>query len=442
MNLATAPRERSKIRIRRTISFGYRGTKFLLRSLSREKAKVIRHAICYPAVKDAVSLADLANRISWYLPTSSFSQPTVSIIVDTKLLGTDLKSLVPPASQNNYIHQSQNIRLVGRREVKLSEVDAILVWDKTSMLSPHILRHLTKVEIIDPGFYSMVESATFRRLYIRTVDSAERERLLELSRRNYQALLDEASGYSKAYVFGTGPSLDLASEFDYSGGFRVVCNSIVKNKTLLRHIKPHLLTFADPVFHFSPCHYSAEFGRMVLETVEEFQCYVMLPYFNVPLYLAHYPELESKVIGMGMPMHWMPVQWMPTHVKEYNFPTPERFYVRASGSIMTLFMLPVVSSVSKEIFIIGADGRQPDESYFWRHSPSSQFDDLMQTVVDTHPSFFRDRVYTDSYVEHCKFLEALIHYGESLGKRYYTLTPSYIPVLAQRPASQRKESMA
>jgi hypothetical protein len=105
-------------------------------------------------------------------------------------------------------------------------------------------------------------------------------------------------------------------------------------------------------------------------------------------------------------------------------------------------MIPIVSSVCKEIYIIGADGRKPsetggrkpDENYFWRHSSSSQFIDLMQTVFDTHPSVFRDRPYTDEYKDYCEFFEGLLRYGEGLGKRYYSLTPSYIPVLAQRPA--------
>ena len=316
---------------------------------------------------------------------------------------------------------------------------------------------MTKVNMVDPTYYFSVEADTHRRLYIQTIDSQEKERLSELSKRNYQTLLDEVSGCERGYVFGTGPSLDRAMEFDYRGGFRVVCNSIVKNKALLNHIKPHLLTFGDPMFHFSPCRYAATFRQMALAAVNEFQCYIMTQEYSLPLYLAHYPELESKLIGIPAPGVWemslgeiigmvlrrphkMP--WftkIPGHKEEYNFPTPDKLYVRLTGSVLPSFMIPVVSSVCKEIYIIGADGRdpnerKPDETSVWSYSSSSQFGDLMQTAFNTHPSYFRDQPYTFDYKIYCENFEGLLCFGESLGKRYYSLTPSYIPALAKRPA--------
>ena len=129
---------------------------------------------------------------------------------------------------------------------------------------------------------------------------------------------------------------------------------------------------------------------------------------------------------------------MPTHIgiptrkRDFNFPTCDNFYVKASDNILTLFMLPIASAVAEKIQIIGSDGRQKNENYFWKHSSSAQFDELMQTVFDTHPSFFRDRVYTNYYEVHCKILNNLIEYGESLGKNYISLTQSYIPALEKR----------
>jgi hypothetical protein len=72
------------------------------------------------------------------------------------------------------------------------------------------------------------------------------------------------------------------------------------------------------------------------------------------------------------------------------------------------------------------------KKYFWKHSSSAQFSDLMQTVFETHPSFFRDRNYKDYYEEHCDTLKKLIEFGEKKGKKYFSLTNSYIPVLKDR----------
>ncbi|MCL0102754.1 hypothetical protein M1N93_02185 [Dehalococcoidia bacterium] len=450
MNVATAPKERFKINIRKIIAYGYYGMGKVLRSQAGDDGKVIRHVIYYPAVKDVATLADLVNRISWYFPQSPFSQVKVSVVVDPKLLNTNLKSMAPPASQESYIGQGDNIRLTEHGTVNLSQADAIMLWDKKNMFEPRVLRHLAKVNVVDPWFYYVLEAVLSARLYFQTVDSQQKEELSQLSKRNYQALLDTVAGCERGYVFGTGPSLERAWELDYSGSFRVICNSIVKNKALLRHIKPHLLAFVDEAFFFSPCRYSAEFRRMMLETVEEFQCYIMIRDHEVPLLLAHYPELENRIIGMPAPGVWdmslreimgmllrkptrMPLPTrIPGHEDELNFPTLDKFYVRVAPSVMPGIMVPVASSVCQEIYIIGADGRKPDESYFWTHSSSSQFSDLMQTVFHTHPSFFRDTLYAEHYKEYCKYFEELLHYGESLGKRYYSLAPSYIPALAKR----------
>ncbi len=426
VSIATAPREHLKINVRKGIDFFYRSVRKTAKVVTKYEEKVIRRVIYYPVVTDEKVLADLVNRAAWYLPDFAFSQVEIVIPVDVRITKRDVAFLRAPAEQQRYIKRLTNIKLVSEEDLSLRLADIILVWDKNKLFDMQVLPHIARTEIVDPTYYSTVESEVYRSLCYRALEQEEKRLIVELSKVNYQSLINKNSGYDKAYIFGTGPSLDQAVEFSYSDGFCVVCNSIVKNKALLQHIKPQLLVFADPVFHFSPCLYSAEFRKLMLEAIKEFDCYIMLPERSVPLYLAHYPELENKIIGM------------PVCGGNYNFPSCEKFYVRGSANILTLFMLPVASAVAEEIYIIGADGRKPDEKYFWKHSSSSQFDDLMQSVFDTHPSFFRDRVYTDYYKQHCDFLEGLIHYGERLGKKYYTLTPSYIPALECRLAKGEK----
>ncbi len=461
MSGSTTIVNRCKANIRKMTAYGYYGFGKLMKLKTQKAGRVIQNVLYYPAVKDTETLSDLVNRISWYFPESILSKNKVSIAVDTKLLNTDLKSLVPPSSQYNYIGQSKNIHLTDYKAVNFSQADVIMLWDKRSIFEPRILWHLNKVNIVDPTYYFSVEGDTHRRMYIQTLENQQKERLSELSKQNYQSLLGEVSKCEQGYVFGTGPSLARAMEFDYRGGFRVVCNSIVKNKALLNHIKPQLLVFGDPVMHFSPCRYAEAFRQMALEAVNEFGCYIMTTEYNVPLYLAHYPELENKIIGVPAPGVWEmslveiikmalrrphKIPWfdkIPGHSEEYNFPTPDKFYTRLTGSVVPTLMVPVVSYACKKIYIIGADGynpneRKPDETSVWNYNSSSQFGELMQTAIDTHPSFFRDQPYTFNYKIYCENFEGLLHHGESLGKRYYSLTPSYIPALAKRPVPPEK----
>lgn len=430
MDVAHAPRDIKRIRFLSLLYYGHRAYQMVISELFGEKQ--ISKIVLYPAINDIGQLADILNRISWYLPIEKGQSNNAQITLG---LGSDLtnwernpQDLYEPDAQKRYITTLDHINFVDETvlDKEVSQADAILLWDTSGMPLLKTLVNLHKIHIIDPNYYSHAEASNYQGLFDHTRTSDQHQKLAELSLRNYNTLLDQVKGCSRATVFGTGPSLDQALEFDFSGGFNIVCNSIVKNRTLLDHIKPQLLVFADPVFHFSPCKYSVEFRSQVLNAIHDYNCFCLVPEGRVTLMLAHYPELKNRIIGMPTRIG------IPTRKRDFNFPTPDNFYVKASDNILTLFMLPIASTVAEKIQIIGSDGRQKNENYFWKHSSSAQFDELMQTVFDTHPSFFRDRVYTDYYEVHCKILNNLIEYGESSGKKYISLTQSYIPALEKR----------
>ena len=430
MDVAHAPRDIKRIRVLSLLYFGHRAYQMVINELFGEKQ--ISKFVLYPAINDMETLADILNRISWYIPVdkeqSNNVQITLGLGINLVNREQDPQDLHVPDAQKRYITTLDHINFVDETvlDKEVSQADAILVWDTSGMPPLKILANLHKVHIIDPNYYSHTEASNYQGFFDRTRTSDQHQELTELSLRNYNALLDQVKGCSRATVFGTGPSLDQALKFDFSDGFNVVCNSIVKNRALLDHIKPQLLVFADPVFHFSPCKYSVEFRHQALNAIHDYNCFCLVPKGRVALMLAHYPELKNRIIGMPTRIG------IPTRKRDFNFPTSDNFYVKASDNILTLFMLPIASAVAEKIQIIGSDGRQKNENYFWKHSSSAQFDELMQTVFDTHPSFFRDRVYTNYYEVHCKILNNLIEYGESLGKKYISLTQSYIPALEKR----------
>jgi len=424
MDVAHAPRDIKRIKILSLLNFGHKAYQKMITELFGEK-QISKIVLC-PVINDIEQLSDIINRISWYLPIEKEQSNNVQITLG---LGSNLtnwkrnpQDLHEPKAQKRYITTLDHINFVDETvlDKEVSQADVILIWDTSRMPPLKILGNLHKIHIVDPNYYSHTESSNYQGFFDRTRTSDQHQKLTELSLRNYTTLLDQVKECSSATVFGTGPSLNLALKFDFLGGFNIVCNSIVKNRILLDYIKPQLLVFADPVFHFSPSKYSVEFRRHALKAIHDNNCFCLVPEGRVALLLAHYPELKNRIIGM------------PTLRRSFNFPTCENFYVKASDNILTLFMLPIASAVAKKIQIIGSDGRQKNENYFWKHSSTAQFDELMQTVFDTHPSFFRDRIYTDYYENHCQFLNDLIEYGESLGIKYISLTQSYIPALEKR----------
>lgn len=359
----------------------------------------------YPEVNDEKNFRDLLDRIKWYLPKTQFCNLKTILI-------SDLHNMNEPESVE--IHDSKYTEDI------LLNSDIILLWNKEFIDADILDKYRSKIYCVDPTFYSTVESAFYRTLYYYCLESNMKEHFKLLSRANYKSMIERNKFKEKAYVFGTGPSLEQATDFSYDNGFNIICNSTVKNQSLMDYIKPNLLVFADPVFHFSPCEYSAKFREDAISAIQKYDLYFMIPDYTVPLILAHYPEVKDKIIGI------------PMLSNEFNFPSEEKYFVKATANILTLFMLPVASFVSEKIYIIGCDGREKNETYFWKHNDSAQYNGLMKTVFDMHPSFFRDRVYQDYYDEHCEILKNLIEFGETKGKKYYSLTKSHIPVLSER----------
>jgi hypothetical protein len=98
-------------------------------------------------------------------------------------------------------------------------------------------------------------------------------------------------------------------------------------------------------------------------------------------------------------------------------------------------MLPIALMIADEVSVAGADGRKPTETYFWQHGPQYA-DDLMKSVFDAHPGFFKYRDYGDYYDVYCGQLESLIQAAESSGKSVLPAGPSWIPALSERGAPE------
>jgi glycosyltransferase involved in cell wall biosynthesis len=226
----------------------------------------------------------------------------------------------------------------------------------------------------------------------------------------------------KAYVFGTGPSLTTVPDMDFSDGDAYVANSIVKNRELLRRIRPKALVAADPIFHTGCSAYAAEFRRQLIEVLDEFGMYFFVPVRDYYIYESVLPA-----------RHLDRLICIPYDDKApYNIRLTDDFYVNGTGNVLTLFLLPLAATFHEEIAVLGCDGRpRAENKYFWSHDPASQFGDLMQSAKVAHPAFFAID-YDDYYDEHLQTLAAAVGVIEQAGKRLSSLTRSYIPTLADR----------
>ncbi|MCA1693874.1 MAG: hypothetical protein LC749_03620 [Actinobacteria bacterium] len=231
---------------------------------------------------------------------------------------------------------------------------------------------------------------------------------------------------NSAYVMATGPTARLVDPATVSAEVRIVCNSAVRDLDLLRLMKPNIICFVDPVFHYGPNRYAAAFRRDLLRAVDETDALIVTFDLWAGLLRAHHPQLADRIV-MLRPLKGKPAWHWPTR--------EDRMTVRLTGNVLTDAMLPVAFALCDRVEIAGCDGRHRDDNYFWRHNARTQYsDELMATVFDAHPAFFRDRDYADYYKGHCKRLEDLLVAGEQAGKRVIGVTPSHIPALRRRGA--------
>lgn len=428
-----------------TVGILFRRTRYLvIRVLTRiasmygrqTPAENHRSILLYPVPDAQRGVGDLLNRLACALHDEDRPQPLVRLPVGDIADGVEFRKIRAPDFQADYLtrflaHVKIETCPDEDLEKAAKQADYILLWRASSLFDPVVIRNLGKVLIVDPDYYLAHEPYNYAQLPYLMLSDSERQSAREVSIGRFRDLYARHHGADTAYVLVTGPSLTEAIERPLeANAVKIICNSIVKDTDLLETIQPDILVFADPVFHFGPSKYADEFRRYALATLQHFpQCYCVVPEIFAPFLMGHMPEVACRIIGMPQ-----------ARIGAINFPTPERCYARITDNIMTFLMLPIAATLSHKIVVIGADGRQKSESYYWKHNPKVQFADLMETAFETHPSFIRDRVLADYYDKHCKMVARILDKAVSeLGSSIYTRTPSFIPALSKRHEVVRGE---
>jgi len=245
-----------------------------------------------------------------------------------------------------------------------------------------------------------------------------------------------AHNFSKTgYIYGTGPSLKSALDMDLSDGTSIVCNTIVKNKDFMRKLKPPVITVADSIFHAGCSTYAGDFRRHLIEAMVEYDSYLIVPMRDYALYMANMnSSLRERIIGVPI----VPPKIAPNLLPNLNL--YKKFQITPATSIMMLFLIPLAATFFEKTFMLGFDGRPLDQNdYFWKHDPASQLVERMDEIQVAHPAFFAIN-YHDFYLEHCRVVARWLDEAEKQGKRFFSLTPSYIPAIKRRQVASLKIS--
>lgn len=383
--------------------------------------------VYYPAFDNAEELGNHFGRAAWYL--TGKGTPIKSVT-----MGLAEKGLKPAAAPDYFCDVADDTSLIEFDEdtdsylEKLRKTRMILIW---KAVPPQVLKlmrakHPTaKIFTVCSDDIESIEYGNYSKVQWTVLVNEERRDLLDESRARLEKRIAEvkATGVKTAAVFGTGPSLDEAFEFDFSETFTVACNTIINSPELLDHVKPSFLCAGDVVSHFGVSTYAAKFREDLVRFLRESDCIFFTTSDFGFLMLSKFPELREHIIMCQQTANGPIVDLLET------------FALPKLDSTLNIHMLPLASTVADTVFVLGCDGKDPDPEKnedFWTHSSLAQYHDLVETGHQAHPTFDMRR----QAVTHTRFVDSTagsMSTGEFMGRRYYCLKPSFTPSLKSRP---------
>lgn len=389
--------------------------------------------VCYfPAFEDAADLSNHYHRASWYLtgPDSPISRVTFA--------APDAHSNIAPppdhfASRSLDAGTLDIIAPDGAYIDALLRAKTILVWRP---LSKGLQRYLSKILGKAPNIITVatndpasVEYGNYCKGPWLLLPEAEKQKRLQESQDRFRAALQAQrdAGKTCSAVFGTGPSIDTAFEFDFSTCMTVACNSVVANAALLDHIRPTFICAGDAVSHFGVSQYAETFRTDLIKALTERDIYLFTSAAIGFLLVQNHPEIRDRVIlceqrfsGLNCDLE-----------KIWSLP---RF-----DSTLNIHMLPIAASFSDTVYMLGLDGRDPNPANnedFWAHSKAAQYHDLVDSGHLAHPTFTMNRAQATESRYLASVQESFLA-GEALGKSFFALAPSFTPPVHARPAPDR-----
>jgi len=418
---------------------------FLLGRFQTLKADFLRGelVVFYPVVMTKTELQDVMTRACWYLVSQNVREFRLRVanegLVEEAMClalpdGFDpqIAKLLPEfVAKTRFLVQEDNstvsltpsagVFLCFRRDESSSGTATETRLSSISK-TPH---HWCVDPNNDPREGANYTSAAFHLMRDKT-------RFTRESRQRFDLLLAKLGRFDRCNVIATGPSFSEWEKLDYRNALNIVCNSTIADQELMRKMKPQIVVFADPIFHFGPSEYAGRFRKELRAAASLYDFSVLIPLKYLGIFLSAMPDLSHRVIGIPFETR-----------DDFNLDLQQEFVVRVTANILTLLMLPVATTFARQVFLVGCDGRPLSESnYFWKHNPSVQFKQELAGIQSIHKSFFAID-YDDYYETHCDLVGAFCEQAESVGKNVYSAAPSYVPALSRRerlPNSKKSES--
>lgn len=379
----------------------------------------------FPPLMRESEFLDLYFKILHFMPPGSASRITIPVDFVTTRPLNDLTRFPPPlhvAAPPAGIRR--DVAVVRERSRSLARAllcaDLVYVWDWSAVPAGSVAAESPRVCNVD-RHRNGADAWTWAEFLYNQWPPAQRAAEIAASRQRLRDALARLPRYDRAYVFGTGPSLEQAWQHDFSDGYRIVCNTIVNNSTLMDHINPHLVVAGDAAYHFDVNRHAVAFQRDLEAAMRARDLLFVTRDLYAPLLAFHHPDTRRRTL------------LAESGVPGIHFTAPERivYHQWPHGNILNALLLPLGSSLANDVTLLGFDGRAPGEKAFWQNSPLNTYDAYKPAIREAHPAFFE--IDFEAYAQaHSDNAEQLMQAGEAMGKRYRCLNDSYIPAFRKR----------
>ncbi|MFN4025433.1 MAG: FkbM family methyltransferase, partial [Hyphomonas sp.] len=385
----------------------------------------------YPVIDREDALIDVISRTAWFLSSSTISRFIIPVANEALArMPWRVASGMDPSIADRFdeLKSRTEFRVCSDEEALRRDMDssvAILCWNATrsQWLFDEEKRKANwlkgkRVWRVDPTT-DRNEGGLYIEAGFKLVDNLKD--VIENNRRKFIQLSGRLGEFERAYLLATGPSVQHYSELNHEGALGIVCNSVILDETLMQTLKPQIVVFADPIFHFGPSEYAAAFRQSLRRAAARHDFTIVIPVKYHQIFVSSFPELESRMIAIPF-----------NQGKNFNLDLREEFEVKVTANILTFLMVPLATTFASRIEFLGCDGRPLNENnYFWKHNPKTQINDKMSNIREIHPAFFNID-YNDYYTSHCDLLDQQIREGEDKGKGFACMAHSHIPALNAR----------
>jgi hypothetical protein len=249
---------------------------------------------------------------------------------------------------------------------------------------------------------------------------------IEESKQRFVKYCSTLPHYNYSLIMGTGPSLIKARKLTQLDCYKIACNTIVKDLPLWTQLKPHFLVAGDAIYHFGHNLYATSFRRDLKKCMAQHG----VPFLYPALYHSFVKKEFNEFAHLLIPI--------PTGKEEkLNTNLRKDFYLPALGNVLNLLLLPLATSLTKKVYLLGFDGRAPDDKLFWSNSNDHSYAEYIPDIQKKHPRFFDyfiDNKNPFKYVNtvHGDVLDNNLTALENSGYEFIVLSPSYTGTMQKR----------